>query len=410
MEESDIQKRLSDLEQEVAALKTTVQPDDEAAGSTSRLRKLSEFLKANWVLLSFVSTILIALYGKYYFGVNYFEKFETAKTINELSAFHAQMGDRFMGIAEFPSAKQAYGEALKINPDNGRAVWGNALAQVFDPPPGEKNWAPEVVDAKLDYLRQHKDFGQDYRLDFLKAMRYVGTGDYQNALDAIQPCFDKPASDADKFVGCYFQRAYIEINQSNVEAATADFQKAVKADPQLPQALNNLAACQFLAADFSGAYKGFEESNRISPKLLTMLNLGEADWYLRDFAAALWWHQRAANYLEGNIEAGDRLLDGEWTEPYFPLHAGDRETIKNSIHVYTVAQKKATFHFALAIDHALLEDFGAADKEFATAMKLQPIPEHRRLIQNRMESVVNMARMPDDSKAWLISHRIALRG
>jgi tetratricopeptide (TPR) repeat protein len=407
MEESDIQKRLSDLEQEVATLKKTVQPDDEADGSTGRLRKLSEFLKANWVLLSFVSTILIALYGKYYYGVDYFEKFKATKTNNELSAFHTQMGDRFMGLAEFSSAKQAYGEALKINPDNDWAVWGNALAQVFDPPPGEKTWAPEVVDAKLDYLRQTK-FGQDYRLDFLTAIRYAGTHDYQNALNAIQPCFNKPASDADKFVGCYSQRALIEISLSDVEAATADFQKAVKGDPQSPVALNNLAACQLLAADFSGAYKGFEESNRISPKLLTMLNLGEADWYLRDFAVALRWHQVAANYLDGNIEAGDRLLGGEWIEPYFPLHVGDRETIKNSMHVYTVAQKKATFHFALAIDHALLEHFGAADKEFATAMKLQPISEHRRLIQNRMESVENMAQMPDDSKAWLISHRIAL--
>ncbi len=408
MEESDIRKRLSDLEQEVAALKKTGQPDAEAAGSTGRLRNLSEFLKANWVLLSFVTTILIALYGKYYYGVDYFDKFETAKTNNELSEFHTQMGDRFMGMAELPSAKQAYGEALKINPDNDRAVWGSALAQVFDPPPGEKNWAPEVVDAKLDYLRQNKKFGQDYRLDFLKTIRYEGTGDYQNALNAIQPCFIKKETDADKFVGCYFQRALIEVNLSNIEAATADFQKAVKADPQSPMALNDLAACQLLGADFSGASKGFEESNRISPKLMTILNLGEADWYLREFAAALRWHQGAANYLDGNIEAGDRLLGGEWTEPYFPLHAGDRETIKNSMHVYTVAQKKTTFHFALAIDHALLEEFGAADGEFAIAMKLQPIPEHRRLIQNRMESIVNMAQMPADSKSWLISHRLAL--
>lgn len=408
MEEAEFQKRLSDLEQQVAALKKTVQAEAEGVGPAARFRKLSRFLIANWVLLSFVSALLIAGYGKIHYGVDYFEKFEAAQTNRELSGFHTQMGDRFVGMAEFASAKLAYGEALKINPDNDKAVWGNALAQVFDPPPGEKEPAPEVIDAKLDYLRQNKKFGKDYRLDFLRSMRYQFTNDYDNAMTAIQPCFDKKEAAADKFVGCYLQRAYIEVNLSNVDAAAADFQKAVEADPQSPMALNDLAACQFLAADFTGAAKGFQESNRISPKLLTMLNLGETDWFLGDFAGALGWHQGAANFLDGGVEAGDRLLGSEWTEPYFPLHAGDRETIKNTMHVYTVAQKRATFHFVLAIDHALLDEIDAANNEFAFAMKLQPSPDHRRLIQNRMESVENMAKMSDGSKTWLISHRMAL--
>jgi len=129
---------------------------------------------------------------------------------------------------------------------------------------------------------------------------------------------------------------------------------------------------------------------------------------LRDFAAALRWHQIAANILDGNIEAGDRLLGNEWTEPYFPLHAGDRETIKNSMLFLRWRRRKRLFTLCWPSIMLCLKIFGAANKEFATAMKLQPIPEHRRLIQNRMESVENMAQMPDDSKAWLISHRIAL--
>ena len=408
MEETDFQKRLKDLEQAVAALDRSSPPTAEANSRAGELRNISEFLKDNWVLLSFVSTLLIAIYGKFYYGVNYFEKFETAKTINELSAFHSKMGDRFLGMSELPSAKAAYDEALKINPDNDRAVWGHALAQVLDPPPGEKDWAPEVVDARLDYLRQNEKFGKDYRLDFLKALRYSGTGDYPTALKTIQPCLTSKEAEADRFVGCYLQAAYIEMNLSDVDAATADFKEAVHADPLSPVALNDLAACQFLAADFAEASKGFEASYRISPKLITALNVGETDWYLGNFTAALAWHQWATNYLDGDVAVGDRILGGEWTEPYFPLHAGDRETIKTTMHVYTVAQKRATFHFALAIDHALLEDFDAANAEFATATKLQPIPEHRRLIQNRIESALDMAPVSDTARTWLISHRTAL--
>jgi tetratricopeptide (TPR) repeat protein len=409
MEEPDIQRRVSDLEQEVAALKKTVQANAEAAGSAGRFRKLSGFLKANWVLLSFASTLLIALYGKFYYGVDYFDKFEATKTNNELSAFHARMGDRFIGTGELLSAKQAYAEALKINPNNERAVWGNALAQVFDPPPGEKFPAPEVIDAKLDYLRENTKFGKDYRLDYLKAVRYRSAGDYDNAMAAIQQCFNKKEVYADKFLGCYLERGYIEVGQGNPDAAKADFQKAIDPDHPSLIAVNDLAACQFLSSDFADAARGFEQSYRISPKLLSSLNRGEADWFLRDFKDTIKWHQWAADYLDGPVEDDDRLLGGEWTEPYFPLHVGDRETIRNTMHIYTAAQKRITFHFALAIDHALLGEFDAATNQFDFAMKLQPIPDHRRLIQNRMESVENMVQMSDASKSWLVGHRMKLQ-
>jgi tetratricopeptide (TPR) repeat protein len=407
MEEPDIQKRLSDLEQEVAALKKTVQPDAKATRPASGFQKLSEFLKANWVLLSFISTLLIAAYGKLHYGVDYFEKFETAKTNRELSAFHTQMGDRFLGVGEFPSAKLAYAEALKINPDNEKAVWGNALAQAFDPPPGEKAWAPEVVDARLDHLRENTNFGNDYRLDFLKAFRYDAVDDQDKAMEAIQKCFQKKEVYADKFFGCYLQRGYIEVREGRPDEAKADFQQAADIDPDHPNltVLNDLAACQFLMSDFSGAYQNFLKSYRISPKVLTSLNLGETDWFLRDFAAALKIHQWTANYLDGSVEDNDRLLGGEWTEPFFPLHVGDHETIRNTVRIDTAVQKKITFHFVLAIDHALLNEPVAANNEFAIAMKLQPNPDHQSLIQNRMQSVENMVQMSDDAKSWLDEHR-----
>lgn len=409
MEEPDIQKRVSDLEQEVSALKKSLQADAVPSGSAGRFRKLSEFVKANWVLLSFAATILIALYGKLHYGVDYFDKFEVAKTNNELSAFHSQMGDRFIGTGEFPSARQAYAEALKINPNNERAVWGNALAQVFDPPPGEKFFAPEVIDAKLDYLRENAKFGNDYRLDYLKAVRYMATSDFDNAMTEIQKCFNKKEVHADKFLGCYLERGLIEVGQGNPDAAKDDFQKAIDPDHPSLDAVNDLAACQFLSADFAEAAKGFEQSYRISPKLSSSLNRGEADWFLRDFRDTIKWHQWAANYLDGPVEDNDRLLGGEWIEPYFPLHVGDHETIRNSTHIYTAAQKRITFHFALAIDHALLEEFDEANNQFEFAKKLQPIPDHRRLIQNRMASVENLVQISNASKNWLIDHRAKLQ-
>jgi tetratricopeptide (TPR) repeat protein len=404
MEVPEIEKRVSNLEQEIAALKKTVQASTEATG-LGRLQKLSSFLKENWVLLSFVSTLLIAGWGKFHYGAAYFEKFETAKTTRELSEFHAKMGDTFLELNEFPSAKQAYAEALKINPDNEKAVWGNELTQVFDPPPGEKHWAPEVVDARLNYLTENKEFGNDYRLNLLKAFRYGAMRDYDKAMTAIHECLNKKEVDRDKFLGCYLESGVIEVSLGRPDLAMADFTRAD--DPNHPSlvVLNDIAACKFLSADFAGAYQDFEKSYLISPTAITMLNLGETDWYLGHFASALKEHQWAANYLDGPVEDNERFLGGEWTEPYFPLHVADHETIRNTVHIYTAEQKRTTFHFALAIDHALLNDIVAANNEFATAMKLQPNPDHRRLIQNRMQSVENMRQMSNGARNWLDEHR-----
>jgi hypothetical protein len=94
-----------------------------------------------------------------------------------------------------------------------------------------------------------------------------------------------------------------------------------------------------------------------------------------------------------------------WTSGYLPLHKGDFETIKNSAQIDTREQKEAMAHFEIAIDHALLEHFNDADHEFAAALKYQPTPDLKRLIQNRLQSVENMVRMPDAPQRWLAKHR-----
>jgi len=170
-------------------------------------------------------------------------------------------------------------------------------------------------------------------------------------------------------------------------------------------ARNDLAACHFLLSDFSGAARGFQESYQISPTALTALNLGETYWFSQNFDAALQLHQIAANYMNETHDSQDRYISGSWREPYFPLHVGDLDTIKTTTQVDTVEQKKTILHFALSVDDALLEKFDTANREFSIAWKLDPLPEHRRLVQNRMQSVLHMVQMSDASKNWLTEHR-----
>jgi tetratricopeptide (TPR) repeat protein len=403
MEETDIQKRVSDLELEVDALKKLLKADAEPRGLMARSQKLARLLIANWVLLSFVSALLIAGYVKYRFGIDYFESYENIATNRKVSLIYQQMGDRLMAKSEWRAAEEAYSEALKTNPNNPAATRGIAMAQVFQPVTGEKFPAPEVEDAKLKYLEDQ--FGEDYQIDYLKAIRYEATGDFETALGLLQKCIDKQPKE---FSGCYMQRGSIGFYQSKVDDARANYQLAVNADPESSMAQNNLAACSMLLGDFPAAQRGFKEANRISPTVLSAINLGEADWYLRDFAGALEAHQIAAYNIEKPLDPQDRYLAGTWTSGFLPLHAGDLETIKYSMPVDTLEQKKTFLHFEVAIDYALLERFDEADKEFEAGLKTQLLPGHKRLVENRLESVSNMVQMSADSKKWLDEHRTKL--
>ena len=399
MEEPDLLKRVSDLEQEVNTLKKSLKEKEQPLGLAARCQKLARLLIANWVLLSFVSALLIAGYVKYRFGIDYFENYRNVAATKELSKFYEQMGDRMMGKSEWQAAEQAYRDALKINPNNTAATFGIVKAQVFQPVPGEKYWAPEVVDARLDYLLSR--FPDDYQVYFLKGMRYQAFGNTEEARAWLQKCIDKKP----KFTGCYIELGFIDMGQSRVNEAKANFEKAVELDPNSAMAKNDLAACHFLLSDFSGASREFEESYRISPTALTALNMGEAYWFSGKFFAALEMHQIAANYMNETRDPQDRYIGGQWTSPFFPLHVGDLETIKKSAPVYTVEQKKALLHFDLAVDHALLGSFDAANREFDAALKLQPQWGQRQVAQNRMQSAQNMVQMSDASRNWLAEHR-----
>ncbi len=399
MEGPDLQKRVSDLEQEVETLKKSLKAAAEPPGLLARSQNIARFLIANWVLLSFVSALLVAGYVKYRFGIDYFENYRNTATNGELSNFYGQMGDRMMAKSEWQAAEQAYRNALQVNPNNSAATFGIVKAQVFQPVPGEKFWAPEVVDARLDYLQSR--FPDDYQVYFLKAIRYRAMGDDTEAASWLQECIDKKP----EATGCYVELGYIDIGQSKVNEAKANFEKAVELDPNSAMAKNDLAACYFLLTDFPGAARGFQESYKISPAALIALNMGEAYWFSGDFAAAREIHQIAANYMNDSHDPQDRYIGGDWREPFFPLHVGDLETIKITTQVFTTEQKKAIVHFALAVDHALLEEFDDANREFAIASNPRPPAGHRQLIQNRMQSAENMAKMSDASKSWLADHR-----
>lgn len=411
MEKMQLLKRLHRLEEEIQLFKEDLAPTTKRNKFITGFQKLGKFIISNWILLSFIVAVATAVYVKFVFDVDYFENYRNISTTQKLSDFYRQLGERMMACSEWKAAEDAYRSALEINQNNIRATYGVLKARVFQPLEGEKYYAPEVVDVKLDYLLS--SFPDDYEIYFLKALRYQAQGYNKDAMSWYKKTIDK----APKFTGSYLNLGYIHMGSYDAEKntwhvdmdkATSNFKKAVELDPNYPLANNNLGFCYIINGNFEEAVKHLLKSYSVSPHLLTALNLGDAYRYSGDFNSALIWHKHALDIIkEPGIEK-ERYMGGNWKYNYMPLEPGDLETIKNYVIVSTIDEKKAFVYYALSFDYVLVENFDAANEQLEVALQLDKNRQYRSLFRYRIRSIENFLEINDNVKLQLSILRLKL--
>ena len=388
--------RLDQLEDEIRRLRRALAPEPR----TFRTR-LSDLLKAavaNWVLISFLAALAIAVYVKLQWGVDYFEEYRNIATTRNLADFYRQLGDRLMAYSEWKAAEDAYRAAVAINPRDLKASYGIVKAQVFQPLDGQKVYAAEIVDAKLAYLESR--FPDDHEIYFLKSVRYLDQGDVAEAKKWTQRSLDlKP-----DFVGGHLQMGYLHQNSFEIGDAIKSFTRALELDPNYAMANNNLGFAYIIQAQFDKAIEHLKKSYTVSPTLLTALNLGDAYRFAGDIASAVFWHQHALDVLnDPKAPVNDGFVSGEWTYNFMPLQRGDVETIKRYVNVFTQPQKRAFAHYALSFDKALAEEFDAADRELRAARELDPDGRYRVFFANRVAAIASFVQLKPKAREWLVN-------
>ena len=399
MEEGNILKALDDLQREVETLKAFLKT--ESSASATRFQTLARWVIANWVLVSFLAAVTTATYVKFRYGVDYLETYRCLAATKQLSEFYRQLGDRLMISSQWDAAKEAYRAAVKLNPNNIDATYGITKAEVFDPLPGQKFYTPEVVDAKLAYLESR--FPNDHEIYFLKSLRYQDERELAKAKAALNTCIEKNP----RYIGCYIALGYLDQQSNELDKAIANFARAVELDPNSSTAKNDLGFSRLLLLDYSDAITQLSAAYEISPNMLTAINLGDAYRYSGDLGDALAWHRLALRAFNETKTPGDqeRYVQGTWLYNFMPLARGDRETIKDTIEVYTPKQKEAIAHYGICIDLALLGQFDDATKEFVTGLELEYGAPFKEFFQNKILSSENLGRPAPEEKKWLDAHR-----
>lgn len=405
MDESAIVQRLDRLEQSVNALRSN---RDSSKPVASRSQAFFGFLLRNWVLLSFLVAVLTAAYVKFAFGVDYFREYRSIKTKHDLSKFYLRMGDVLMGRGEWEAAEDAYRNAQQIDPDNAAATMGVVKAQVFKPAAGEKYSAPEVVDAKLNYLLSL--YPADDQLLFLKGVRLQDQGEESEAIVSYQ----KAIANNPRSLGSYINLGFIYDGHDHfdLDLAIKNLELALEQDRDYATTHENLGYSYLLTLNWDKALEHFHQSYRISPTWITAQSLGEAYRYAGNFRTALAWHQAAMKGIEESKSDTDPFLrsgsESMWN--FMPLSRQDRETIKQTVNVYDTDEKRAFTHYALSLDFAIMDDFDKADKELREALKLDKDRNFSDYVANAINAIENLCSPDTPAKQWLEVHKTKLGG
>ena len=394
--EKNLQERVNDLEREIKFLKAQLQPTTKKEKFFLKMHKSFLFVLSYWVFLTFLTGLITAAYIKYEFGLDYFEPYRHTATTKKIAEVYRQIGDRMMLYNEWKAAEEAYQNAIKIHPANIKATAGILKAQVFQPLPGQKTYAPEVVDAKLASLLSL--FPDDYEVYCLKGVRYLHQGDFEQA----KTWFEKAIGKNPQFMGGYLGLGFIHAHGSDLEESSKYYKKALELDPDYALAHNNLAVYYIRSQKFTEAIEHCRKANASYPTVGTAYNLGDAYLYSGSFEKAGEYYEGALNRISNPKFEMERegYASGEYIVNYMPLKPGDHETIKRYVTIATLDHKKALFHYMLSFTYALKKNFDAADREFKKGLQLERHRDYEDFFVNKILSIENHLNLKGEIKGW----------
>ena len=340
------------LEHRLSEIKSSLNPQQRGISA----RKAAQFFLTYWTLFAFGATVLFALYVYCRYGVGYFESYKNISDTKKSAQYYKDIGDSLVPRAEFKAAEGAYAEALRINPNYIEGRLGLMRSQVLSPLEGYKKFTTVVVEARLNYLKQISP--NDHLIPYFRGILKMEQDDKPGA----ENLFLESRTKEPKFAGNDIQLGYIDLFYGRIDSASGNFRNALATVPDHPMVLNYLGMCEMVALKFAEAKCHLERAAKISPRLETLLNLGEAYRNSGDNDSATFTHENALRLLNNpDLKEGMHYELGTFN--YMPL-ARRPEAVRSFEQASSLDQYRALINYALSIDYALQRKFPEASKAF----------------------------------------------
>ena len=412
MDNEKLLKRLYEIEEELHTLRKSLEAPAKNERA-ARLANISKSLQSHSAFVTLVIAGITAIIAYTFFGVDPFENYRAIETTRELSQFHSNLGDDLLFREDWEAAEVEYRTALEIDKNNIQATYGIFQAQIFQPLEGQKYYAPEVADTKLDYLEKklpnyylayflkgfyEKKLPKNYQVYFLRGTYYFFQQDPTNA----QLWLSRAIQLKPDFAAGYIQRGYVKQSTSDIDGACTDYRAALAIEKENGTANNNVGYCEMLDQNFESAIEPLWVAWRNSQRLVSLINLGDAYLFTGKTKEALDVQQYALRLVEdgGDGIENERFIAGELTFNFLPLSQDDKTSKQNSIRVFTLTQKRIFIHYNLSFGYALNGNLTAATTAFNKARRLDNHGDYNVYFEQKMKSIRYFIKMNPDVQNW----------
>ena len=418
--EAELRAELEDLTDKVIRLRAAFDAPTRQDIVHFRAKRALKYFVEHIGFFAFLVTLSVALYVYWRYGVGYFEDYQNISITKESANYYLKTGHAFLGRAEFASAESAFKTALEINPHNIGARRGLMLAQVLKPEDGHRTYIPEIVQAKLDYLKTESAFKEHPLLTYYDGRVKAAQGDRAGARerfllsinqlnsikhstlpDLLNVLTDKnielvPGKRIGNFLGNQVELGILDMYDGQIEEAISRFQAPVLAEAKQTMALNHLVQCHIREGRFDEALTLIKELYSRPPRLDTLLIIGDFFRYQhasnptqnpRALESAKTMDTLAEGILrdadsEGPPEAKkkENLVAGvDFGRMHFlpPPLANTPGINKSVASADKLNQYKALVNYALSLDYAFTNDFKQADLYLDQALAIDTFNEYR---------------------------------
>jgi tetratricopeptide (TPR) repeat protein len=416
MQPPDLQ-RIEALEKEVRELQKALRQKQGHQGHRHSIARLLKAVVSNWVLLSFLSAILIAGYAKFIYGHEFLKQYRVENDQQNIAKVYNQLGHLKLARAKWDDAHQAYEKAQQFDPYNPVATVGMLESDVFRAA-GESGFRSDVVptlmvlrDVTEKLSGHHSDVGENGCWDdqscYLEGLLAQSNGDNLTAIKryerAIQKNKDSTAS--------YFQLGGIySFEPFNIGEAIKNSEKAADLNSGSWEALSNLGYEYFLKRDFDHSKEKYDQSLAIFATWENTFEMAEWYRYNRNPKMAKSLDEEALRRIQGAKSQSDPYLANYATWNFMPRTADDEKTIRCYVATYEPMQKMAFVNYALSLDSAMMGNFEDANKQRADALRLDSDREYAQYFAEMSGSVGNLCKVSEHVHRWLGENSVLLAG
>ena len=408
--------RLHELESELQAIKAKLIKPKEPNAVDRYMRRPWGWVLKNWGFCFFILGLCFAVWTYAKYGVGYFESQKNASLKREASDSYRRLGDKLILYGEFKAAKDAYGRALKINDSNIEATRGLLKTEVLEPLEGQKYIIPELAQTRIDHLRDmmktEDDSGlfgllglrtktierEGYLLDFFEGLLHQDQNESDQAKVSYRHSFEKNP----RFIYGYIAYAMLDYENHNYDSAITTLEAARKQDPNSAYVLDVLGACYMFKEEFQKAADYFLQSQRISFTLSNSMELSEAKRYLMEADDARQLDEVILEQISDTSNEKEHFVEGDLLFGFLPENKGEAAPNENQT-LKTLDEKKMAVYYALALDHALNQEFDRADESFTKAALLDPGKKFDSYVRNRVVSLghLSIKELPATTQTWM---------